>query len=112
MARSYSELREKMSPEARDRAARLTQEDLVEMNLREVRERVCDLSQAKLGELIGVTQGAISQLEKRDDMHLSKLAEIVSAMGGRLTLKVEFDDGRPAIRINQFDDVKRRLLAS
>jgi hypothetical protein len=50
-------------------------------------------------------------MERRVDMHLSKLAEMVAAMGGRLILKAEFDDGRPAVRINQFDDVKEKLIA-
>ena len=54
------------------------------MNLQEIRQQVSGITQTQLAELMEVTQGAVSQLEGRQDALLSKLAEYVNALGGDL----------------------------
>lgn len=106
MARPFEELRDGMSPEARVRVDRRVRETLLEMNLQELRRRIAGITQAELAELMEVTQGAISQLEKRHDLLLSRLAAYIHALGGHLELIARFPDAD--IRITQFAREKIR----
>lgn len=105
MARPFKELRDRMSPEARRRVDRRVRETLLEMSLQEVRQRVGGITQSDLAELMKVTQGAISQLEGRHDVLLSKLAEYIHALGGELELIARFPEAD--VRITQFDSEKK-----
>jgi transcriptional regulator with XRE-family HTH domain len=104
----YKLLREKMSPKARAAAAKKTQELLAELPLQELR-RVRMLSQEQLAEKLNVKQAAVSKLERRADMYISTLRNVIKAMGGELEIKAKFPDGE--VRINQFTDtdLHRRL---
>lgn len=110
MARPFKKLRDRMSPEARERVDRRVRETLLEMNLQELRQRVAGMTQTDLAELMEVTQGAISQLERRHDVLLSKLAEYIHALGGRLELVARFPDAD--VRITQFDSENDRAAAN
>lgn len=101
MARPFKELRDRMTPEARERVDQRVRETLLEMTLQQLRQRVSGLTQTQLAEIMEVTQGAISQLEKRQDVLLSKLAGYVHALGGDLELIARFPDSD--VRITQFD---------
>ena len=90
-----------MSPEARDRVDRRVRETLLEMTLHELRQQVSGLTQTQLADLMKVTQGAISQLEKRHDVLISKLAGYIHALGGELELIARFPD--TDVRITQFE---------
>ena len=70
MARKFSELRSRMSPRSRARAAARARELLAEMPLAELR-RARGLSQKTLAEARGVQQPSIARLEKRTDMDVS-----------------------------------------
>ncbi len=110
MARPFKELRDRMSPEARTRVNRRVRETLLEMSLQEVRQRVSGVTQTELADLMKVTQGAISQLEKRHDVLLSNLAEYIRALGGKLELIARFPD--TDVRITQFDPGKKQAAAN
>ena len=56
MARSFKELRDRMSPEARARVDRRVRDSLLEMNLQELRQQVSGITQAELADLMKVTQ--------------------------------------------------------
>lgn len=62
--------------------------------LRELRARY-GLSQADLAGRLSVQQGTISKLERREGLEVTKLAELVQAMGGELELWVRFPDEPP-----------------
>lgn len=109
MARPFKELRDRMSPEARARVDRRVRETLLEMSLQEIRRGVSGVTQTELAELMQVTQGAISQLEKRHDVLLSNLAEYIRALGGKLELIARFPDSD--VRITQFDSDKKRAAS-
>jgi hypothetical protein len=49
------------------------------------------------------------KLERRTDMYISTLRNVIKAMGGELEIKAKFPDGE--VRINQFTDTNlhRRL---
>jgi hypothetical protein len=51
------------------------------------------LSQAKVAGRAGIKQAAIARIEGRGDILLSTLGRVVAAMGGRLSIRVEFPDG-------------------
>ena len=58
-------------------------------------------SQAQIAEKFGIKQTAVSRLERRTDMYLSTLRELIGAMGGTLQITAEFPD-RPPVFITQF----------
>lgn len=101
MARPYKELRDRLSAPARARIDKRVRESLLEMRLQELRQQVSGITQSELANLMEVTQGAISQLEQRDDVLLSKLAEYIGALGGKLELVARFP--RADVRITQFE---------
>jgi hypothetical protein len=51
------------------------------------------LSQAEVAGRAGIRQAAIARIEGRGDILLSTLGRVVSAMGGRLSIRAEFPDG-------------------
>lgn len=71
--------------------------DLSLPKLRESRE----LSQVELAQRLNVNQGALSRLERRSDMLLGTLRNLVGAMGGELKLIAEFPDRTVRIRIDE-----------
>jgi DNA-binding transcriptional regulator YiaG len=103
MANSFSNLRDKMSPERRARNQEAAAVMLAEMPLHELR-RARELSQASLAEVLGVQQGTVSKMERRTDMYLSTLRSYIKAMGGDLVIEAKFPDG--VIVINQFHDLE------
>ena len=109
MARPFKELRDRMTPESRARVDRRVRETLLEMSLQELRKRISGATQADLADLMEVTQGAISQLESRHDVLLSKLAEYIHALGGKLELIARFPDAD--VRITQFDSRKKHAAS-
>ena len=55
------------------------------------RER--SLTQAQIANSLNIQQASIAKMEKRSDILISTLQAIVSAMGGRLRIRVVFPDG-------------------
>lgn len=102
MARKFSELRSRMSPEARARAEDRAMARLASMPLDELR-RARGLSQKALAEVLDVQQPSIARLEKRTDMYLSTLRSHIEAMGGELEVIARFPDG--AVRISTFSKI-------
>ncbi len=52
------------------------------------------ISQARLAELMNVSQPAISQMEKEQRVSMARLKRFSEALGGRLHVEVEFPDGK------------------
>ena len=100
MARKFSELRARMSPEAQSRAAARAEAMLVEMQLQELR-KARNVTQVDVAKAMSVEQAAISKLERRDDMYVSTLREYVKALGGELKLVASFPDGD--IQVHPFE---------
>lgn len=72
-----------------------------ELPLPKIRESR-QLSQVELAHKLQINQGAVSRLERRNDMRVRTLRNLISAMGGELQLLAEFPDR--TIRI-QIDDL-------
>jgi hypothetical protein len=102
MAKKFSELRAKMSPEARERATKRAELALQEMPLNELR-RARDLAQKTVGEILDMSQPEVSKLEQRSDALISTVRHYVEAMGGALDIVARFPDGD--VLITQFKDL-------
>lgn len=104
MARKFSELTEGMSEARRKNIARrkreLGRQDTEVRRLQEIRIAL-QLTQVELAERLSVNQSAISKLESQQDMYISTLRRIISALGGELHLTARFPDGMD-FEIDQF----------
>ena len=102
MAKKFSELRKKMSPDNRDKSEKLYIETLAEMPLQELRN-ARGLSQKMLAEALDIQQPAIAKMEKRTDMYISTLRSHIEAMGGELEVIARFPDG--VVKISNFSQI-------
>jgi DNA-binding XRE family transcriptional regulator len=89
MARPFSELYNKMSPEARARVEELVAQDRKEMALEELR-KAKRLTQAAVAAELHIDQGAVSKIENQSNMYLSTLRGYIEAVGGKLELRAVF----------------------
>ena len=104
MPKNFKTLRDKMSPESRERSRTLTEKYSSEMALDELRE-AREMTQVHLAKVLGVNQAAVSKMERRADMYVSTLHDFVKAMGGELKITAKFPEG--VVEINQFEAVKK-----
>lgn len=106
MAKKLDSLLSKLPPEVVAEATREAERQrpavLALMALQELRKHR-DLSQEELAEILGVKQSAVSRLERRTDMYVSTLKELIEGMGGELHLIASFPEGE--IEIDQFADL-------
>ena len=99
MAKKFSELRAKLSPEAQARSAARAAATLVEMQLQELRKSR-EVTQVDVARGMNVEQAAVSKLERREDMYVSTLRDYVKALGGELKLVASFPDAE--IQVHPF----------
>jgi DNA-binding XRE family transcriptional regulator len=92
MAKKFSELRAKMSPESRSEVEKEVRKALTEMPLNELRN-ARGLTQEMLAEALNIQQPAIAKMERRTDMYISTLRSHIRAMGGELEITAKFPDG-------------------
>lgn len=98
----WSDLEAKMSPAARSKSERLFKEHIAQMPLHELRA-ARRLTQQQIAKSLGLSQAAVSQVEKRTDLYLSTLENFVEAMGGHLEMYAVFPDGK--VKLNLGPDV-------
>jgi transcriptional regulator with XRE-family HTH domain len=95
--KNLDRIRKEMSPERRQkietRAAQILAE---EMTLRDLRAALAK-TQTSIGNKLGIGQEGVSRIERRSDLLLSTLRDYVEAMGGNLSLIVEFADRQPVL---------------
>jgi ribosome-binding protein aMBF1 (putative translation factor) len=103
MAKKFSDLVAKMSPERRAEVDARASELMTEMALSDLR-RARGLSQEDLAALLDVKQPSIAKLERRSDMYISTLRTHIKAMGGELELIAHFPDGD--VKIANFQGIE------
>ena len=93
-SRHYRSLHQEVlaRPGAAERLAELRSETLAEIGLYALR-RTLDLSQTDLAAELGISQSAVSQLERGEDVRVSTLRSYVHGLGARLKIIAVFDDG-------------------
>lgn len=99
MAKKFSELQARMTPQARADAKRIFQQHLKEMPLHELR-KAQQMSQDTLAKALNINQAAVSKMERRTDMYISTLRNYIRAMGGELEIVATFPDGQ--VKIENF----------
>jgi transcriptional regulator with XRE-family HTH domain len=62
------------------------------------------LTQVQMAQLLKISQGAVSKVERRKDMFVSTLRNYVRAIGGDLEIRAVFPEGD--VLIDQFSRVK------
>ena len=92
MANKFDNLFRKMPSESQKRVERKADEEYRALALAELRE-ARNLTQVELAEKLGIEQGAVSKIERRTDMYLSTLRNVIQAMGGQLELTARFPTG-------------------
>jgi transcriptional regulator with XRE-family HTH domain len=105
MARSFNELKEKMSPERREKVEERAQAVLLTMALQELRQ-ARHFTQQELAEILDMNQAALSKMENQGDIRVSTLRKLLAGMGGRLKLVAEFPEGD--VVIDQFEGAELR----
>jgi DNA-binding Xre family transcriptional regulator len=99
--KSFNELRERARASDPDWDANVAErkqaiEDALALaELRQTRR----VTQVRLAELLGISQGNVSRLEGRSDVYLSTLRSYIEALGGHLEIAAVFDDKRLPVNI-------------
>jgi transcriptional regulator with XRE-family HTH domain len=101
MARNFKELEGRLRPETHARAKSRAKEIMAEMLLSQIRE-AAGLTQVEVASSLGIKQPTLSRIESQDDMQVSTLQRLVSALGGELELIAHLP-GRD-ISIRQFKE--------
>jgi len=102
MAKKWSEVGRKHSPEVEEGIRRQVMDAPRVMALHQLRD-ARSLTQVSLAKVLEVNQGAVSRMEKRTDMYVSTLRKFIQAMGGQLQVKAVFPEGE--IEIDQFESL-------
>jgi DNA-binding transcriptional regulator YiaG len=102
MSKTLKELKKQISPAVLKAAKAKTKKMLAELPLNELR-RARELSQEQLADILHIRQASVSKLERRTDMYISTLRNIIRAMGGELEINAIFPEG--VIKINQFQAI-------
>jgi transcriptional regulator with XRE-family HTH domain len=89
--KKWSELKATLPPETIERARRKTEAMLATIELDELR-KARKLTQEQLAERLGIRQSNVSKMERRADLHVSTLRDVVEAMGGELRITARFAD--------------------
>ena len=103
MAKNFKILQARMSPDVRARSQAKAQRMIAAMALDELRA-ARDLTQESLAKRLHVNQSAISKLERRADMYVSTLHDIIAGLGGTLEILAVFPEG--PVRIDQFSKLR------
>ena len=91
---NYRDLRDQIiaHPGAAERLAALREDTLAEIGLYELR-RALERSQADLAASLSISQSAVSQLERGEDIKLSTLRSYIQGLGAHLRVVAVFGDG-------------------
>lgn len=96
---TLEELIARRSPESQKRIAEATQELILESCLYMMREQM-GWSQQQLADAMGISQPAVTAIEKRgNEVKLGTLKRYIEALGGKLSLQIEFPDGVKQLKI-------------
>jgi len=90
--------------------ARATELIAEEMSLRDLR-KARKLTQARVANVLGITQDSVSRLEQRSDLLLSTLRKTVRAMGGDVRIIAEFPGRAPVVLSDPIENSVSRKSA-
>lgn len=97
-----------LSKERQEAILASTEAIIKEMTLAELR-KACQQSQATIAKELGIKQAAVSRAERRADMRVSTLRDIVEALGGTLKIIAQFP-GRHDVSVNLADVLSEKKV--
>ena len=83
---------EKFTPQERKEIRQKAQEKITTIRLQQVR-KAHRKTQKELAAIMGLSQSALSELERRPNITLRAMQRYVEALGGHLEVKAVFQDG-------------------
>jgi DNA-binding Xre family transcriptional regulator len=95
--KTLDSIRKDLSPARRKKIQARTDELIAEEMTRQELRHARQLTQVRIAKSLGITQDAVSRLEKRTNILLSTLSSYIEAMGGKLSLVAKFPDRDPVI---------------
>lgn len=98
----FSQLTRDFSPTRKADIVQRTNQLREEMALAELRQAL-QLSQAELAQKLNIQQPAVSRMEKRTDMYVSHLRQVIEAMGGQLEIVARWGDTE--VKITNFSEL-------
>ncbi len=100
MDRELNDLGIPLQLDGEGQEAKAPEEVLTSMPLDALRDAK-RLTQVQMAQLLKISQGAVSKVERRTDMFVSTLRNYVRAIGGDLQIRAVFPEGH--VLIDQFD---------
>ncbi|MCT4706823.1 helix-turn-helix transcriptional regulator [Enterobacteriaceae bacterium H11S18] len=98
---TLEELIARRSPESQKRIKEGTQALILETCLHMIREEM-GWSQKQLAEAMGISQPAVTAIEQRgNEIKLGTLKRYIEALGGTLSLQIDFPDGVKHIQLEK-----------
>ena len=88
----WEDVKATRSPKVVEGARRKTEVALTALRLAGLRKHR-GLTQEELAERLGAHQSGISRLERRTNVHVDTLRDVIEAMGGELKITARFPDG-------------------
>ncbi|MFQ5557348.1 MAG: XRE family transcriptional regulator [Acidimicrobiales bacterium] len=80
-----------------------TRPDAKRATVAEVRRSI-GLTQVQMAEMLGMSQGGVSKLERRENLHLTALCRFIEATGGRLRISATYGDTEIALQVGDLLD--------
>jgi transcriptional regulator with XRE-family HTH domain len=93
--KSYQEKRKQFLPEAQKRISDRAKEIKNELHILKTIREITGMSQEALAERLEVGQSYISRLERRDNITLATLANIIRALGGSIEVAIHLPEREP-----------------
>lgn len=93
--RTYRQIRSEFSPEMQQEISEGAGQIRAGLKILSAARQAAGLTQEELAELLDVRQSYISQVESRENITLSTLIGVISAMGGSVDLTINFPEKPP-----------------
>ncbi len=85
-------IKENFSSQERAEIRRKSKEKVASIRLQQVRKSH-HMTQKELASIMGLSQSALSELERRPNITLSAMQRYIEALGGQLEIKAVFQEG-------------------
>ena len=102
MAKSFSNLKNRLSIESKARIQKRVESALQEMPLTELRQARM-YTQQQIADTLRIKQASVSKMESQTDMYISTMRKYIEAMGGELEIIAKFPEGN--IKVERFKNL-------
>jgi predicted XRE-type DNA-binding protein len=103
MAKSFNNLKNKLSDASKTRIHERVKTALEEMPLTELRQ-ARKFTQQQIAHSLKIKQASVSKMESQTDMYISTIRKYIEAMGGELEIIAKFPEG--SIKVDNFESLE------